>query len=197
MNQKIFGLGLLCAILLFFSTPTHAQAPLGEVYLLKSLDVNPIYKGQAIYANVEVGYVQRGNPAYPAVGFGTVTFSVVEEDGNPVPGISISPVPVDFTSSDEVSFQIPLEGPGTGDFFEVGKTYAVEVEIIPYFVGGNSNVNEIVIGNNRVRKTFTVINPPVTFSIPDMPFALVVLTFSVVLGWLFSKRVRKKHRLKK
>ncbi len=197
MDKKLFGIGLLCTILLFFSMHVFAQAPVGEVYVLNTLDVNPVYKGHVIFADVEVEYLQRGNPAYPAVGFGIVTLSVMEEDGNPVPGINFSPTNADFSSADVVLLQFALEGPGVGDYFKVGKTYVVVAEIEPYTTGGNSLSNEIVTGNNRARKTFTVINPPVTFSIPDMPFAFSALVFSAVLGWLFTMRARTKIHSKK
>lgn len=198
MNKNIFGFGLLCAILLFFSTQTYAQAPLGEVYSLNVLDVDPIHKGQAIFAKVEVENTQWGNIAYTGANTATVTLTIIEEDGNPVPGITFSPVNVDFSAVDVVSYQFALEGPGVGDYFEVGKTYIAEAEIQPYVDSfGNANLSEVVTGNNRARKTFTIIAPPVTFSIPDMPFALVVGIFSVVLGWLFTMRVRRKHHLKK
>jgi hypothetical protein len=170
----------------------------GDVFLLKKIDFvpNPPLDGSDFGTAITMQYKGTG----PLTGY--LDIIIRDGEGNPIGG---SPyfaqgIGIDFTGPGELTRTVPIDYGGALDNLDIepGETFTLYATIRPYeeepVVGENDS--ETVTGNNSSFKTFTVLVPQETISVPDAPPWMSVFMALIVMGWLFvsGRKEEKKNK---
>lgn len=174
LSRATSGILFLAGIILLAS---HAWAATLDVYTLKNISFPNVYDSTGIFASITIDNNRpdlTGNT--PAE---NITISMRDGSGTPVSawGVRTFSLP-DFSSGKRQTMQVDIQPAGSVPFLNVGETYTLYATI-------ESFSSETETSNNKGYQTFTVLATPQTFSIPDFPAWMSVLTLSVVLGWMF------------
>jgi hypothetical protein len=165
------------------------------VYILKDIAFPNVYTSNDIQAalaieNKDIGLT--GNT--PSV---DITVNIRDSTGGLVPGFdpaTYTSVALNFSSSSVYTIPLVLQPAGcTGAAcpFLLGKTYTLYATVKPYD-NVDPLLDEKVTVNNSGYKTFTTLEAPQTYAVPDSPWWMSVVMVTVVLGWLVVS-TRKKN----
>lgn len=154
----------------------------GDVFILRDIKFPNVYQNADIVADVTVE-----NKRMDLTTSGTITFIIRDSKGALVPGFS-TPTNFSFSSSME-TVRLTLQNPcsGASCAFNTGETYTLYATAVKFNDPDPNppNLSETIIANNSGYKTFTTLEAPQTYSIPDSPWWMSVLVFGMIAGWLF------------
>ncbi|MEK6821344.1 MAG: hypothetical protein AABY11_03020, partial [archaeon] len=153
------------------------------------LNPNPPIAGQANVAEVTVEYTA---PSFVIANPSTTLGIIIRDSkGNQ---IFSGNQPVTFVS---MGGQTQTMSVALNDSDIVsGQSFTIYANVPAYNDADNAK-DEKVTGNNSSFRTFSVIEAQQTISVPDAPWWMSLLVFSVVLGWMILSRNEEKKFLKK
>lgn len=157
----------------------------GDVFVLKNIDYvpNPPIEGKQFDARITIQ-----NKRTDLTTTGTLNIIIRDGDGKEIPGFDPATSNLDFTAQAEITVPITIEFDSTdaGAFYP-GQTYTLYASVAPFndTTPPIDQDDETVTGNNASFKTFTVLKPQETLSVPDAPPWMSVFMALIVLGWLF------------
>ncbi len=159
----------------------HGQSGV-DYFVLTSIEIPTINPNQDIVADINAKNIK-------GVGLGQAYLNVTIRDkqgvANPVFNNLTVSIPFNSIVGEIVTTRLIIQQASSANpFLVVGETYTLMAKVVPA-------AGETVIGNNTATKTFSVVNPPKTFPIPDMSMSVVGLTFFIVLGWLYLSQNKK------
>ncbi|GEM_PF-3080202 len=94
-----------------------------------------------------------------------------------------------FWTTQGASFFIPWPDDGIDISIEEAGTYIVEGYVVPY---SDVDINEVFVGNNRVQKYITIIEPQQEVSVPETSPLLVLLVGLIVVLVMQNSKTRSK-----
>lgn len=167
----------------------------GDVYILKDILFPNVYTSNTIQAtlaieNKDIGLT--GNT--PSV---DITVNIRDSSGGLVAGYDPATylaVALDFSSSavDTITLDLQPAGcVGAACPFQLGKTYTLYATVKPYDNVDPAKDEKVTI-NNSGYKTFTTLEAPQTYAVPDSPWWMSVAVVSLVFGWLFASARKNK-----
>lgn len=159
----------------------------GDVFILRDIKFPNVYQNSDIVADVTVE-----NKRMDLTTSGTITFVIRDSKGALVPGFN-NPTNFSFSSNIE-TVRITLQNPCSGTCtFNTGETYTLYATTVRFSDPNPNppNLSETVVANNAGYETFTTLEAPQTYSIPDSPWWMSVLVFGMIAGWLFISARKK------
>lgn len=167
----------------FLLLSTHAWGATLDVYTLKNIVFPNVYGGNDIVADVTIDnnlFLTNPTPSE------TILITIRDTQGSTLAGWVNKPFPLpDFSGGKIQTTRIDIQPANTTTpFLNEGETYTLYATMEPF-------ASETETSNNSGYQTFIVLASPQTFSIPDFPAWMSVLTLSIVLGWLFFSARKK------
>ncbi len=164
-------------------TPPGTQGLAGDVYLLKDITFPNVYTNNNIVAELTIENkdttLTGPNPN------ATVNVIIRDSKGNMVG--AFNPAQFGLTINGAVDVETILIQTSTAPFLNVGETYTLYATIKPFDDTSVANNDETIITNNSGFKTFTAINAPQAYSVPDSPWWMSALIVFSIIGFLFAQ----------
>lgn len=170
----------------------------GDVFVLRDIDYapNPPIEGTQFDALITVQ-----NKRYDLTQTGTMNVIIRDGQGNEIPGFDADitltfPDPSPSTIT-ETTYPLTIEFDSTAPgAFIPGQTYTLYATIQPFddTTPPIDEDDETVKGNNSTFKTFTLLRPQETISVPDAPPWMSVFMALIVLGWLFASSRKEENK---